>query len=129
MSIKTFSTQDDCIKYLEEVRWQGKPSCPYCNGKKSTPMKDNKRHHCNCCGTTFSVTVSTIFHDTRLPLQKWFLAIKVIIKSNKHISARQLAKHLKINRNTAWQITNKIDNAMTKTNERQLLLGIVEIQE
>lgn len=124
-----FSTHEDCINYLEQLLWHGKPICPYCQATKSTPIKIEKRHHCNCCGTTFSVTVSTVFHDTRLPLHKWFQAIKLVIKSEKNISARKLAKHLKINKNTAWQISNKIYNAMRKTNERQLLLSIVEMQE
>ena len=124
-----FSTQMDCIKYLERVRWQGKPICPYCKGKKSTPTKNENRHHCNNCGVAFSVTVKTVFHDTRLPLHKWFLAISLILNSRNAISSRQLAKYLKINRNTAWRLTNKIYDAMIKTDERQLLLGIVEMQE
>lgn len=91
-------------------------------------MKDG-RHHCNGCGVAYSVTVKTIFHHSRLPLQKWFLAIRLIIVSHGNISARELAKCVKINRNTAWKVANKVHNAMTKTDERQLLLGIVEIQE
>jgi transposase-like protein len=123
-----FSSQDDCIRYLESIRWQGNPTCPYCNVQKSTPLKDG-RHHCNGCGTAFSVTVRTIFHDTRLPLPKWFLAIKIVVNSHGRISARQLAKRIQINKNTAWLLINKIYGAMAITNERQLLLGIVAMQE
>src|SRR5690242_11672284 len=96
-----FSTDNECIHYLEHVRWQGKPTCPYCYVQKSTPMKDG-RHHCNGCGVTYSVTVRTIFHRSHLPLRKWFLAIRLIITSHGNISARQLAKIIGINRNTAW---------------------------
>jgi hypothetical protein len=123
-----FSTQKKCIEYLERVRWQGKPICPYCKVQKSSPLKDG-RHHCNGCDTAFSVTVHTIFHDTRLPLPKWFLAIRLVINSNGKISSRRLAKTVMINKNTAWQLINKVYDAMTRTNERQLLLSIVEMQE
>jgi len=68
-----FSTQADCVAYLEDVRWNGEPRCPYCNLTNSTPMSNEARHHCNNCKTSFSVTVDTIFHHTHLPLQKWFL--------------------------------------------------------
>jgi transposase-like protein len=130
-TIKThplLSTHNDCIKYLESVRWQGLPICPYCKVRKSTSMKDG-RHHCNNCGTTFSVTVHTIFHDTRLPLQKWFVAIRLIINSGGDISSRKLARQLKVNRNTACRLIGRVYDAMSKTNERQMLLGIVEMQE
>jgi len=128
MSNEVFSTQNDCIEYLERVRWQGKPTCPYCRVQKSTLMKDG-RHHCNGCGLAYSVTVKTIFHRSHIPLQKWFLAIRLIIVSHGNISARELAKSVRINRNTAWQVINKVTNAMIKTDDRQLLLGIVDIQE
>ena len=65
-----FPTKESCIGHLEKVRWGDKPECPYCHNKKSTPRKDNFRYHCNKCNTDFSVTVGTIFHRTRLPLQK-----------------------------------------------------------
>jgi transposase-like protein len=121
-------TEDDCIQFLEHIRWHGKPTCPYCHAQKSTPMKDG-RHHCNGCGVTYSVTVQTIFHRSHLSLDKWFLAIRLIIVSHGNISARKLAEGAKINRNTAWQIIDKVYTAMAKTDERQLLLSIVEMQE
>jgi transposase-like protein len=127
-SLSIFTTEDDCVRYLEQVRWQGKPTCPYCNVQKATPMKDG-RYHCNRCGVAFSVTVRTIFHATRLPLHKWFVAIRLIITSGGKISVRQLAKDANINRNTACQLLNKVYAAMASTEERQLLLSIVEMQE
>lgn len=126
---KMFPTQDHCIKYLEHARWQGKPTCPYCNSQKSTPAKDELRHHCNNCNTTYSVTVNTIFHDTRLELQKWFLAIMLILNAKKGLSARQLARDLKVNKNTGWYLGMRIRKAMSQTNERQLLMGVVEMDE
>src|SRR5688572_4505747 len=90
-----FNTDANCIQYLERVRWQGKPTCPYCHVQKSTLVKDG-RHHCNGCGVTYSVTVRTIFHRSHLPLRKWFLAIRLIITSHGNISTRQLAKSVKI---------------------------------
>ena len=65
-----FPTQADCIAHLEDVRWQGKPRCVYCQSTNVTPAPKEKRHHCNNCNTTFSVTVGTIFHHTHLPLSK-----------------------------------------------------------
>lgn len=124
-----FPTEADCIAYLERVRWNNTPSCPYCRSTNSTPEKKSHRHHCNNCNKTYSVTVRTIFHHTHLPLQKWFLAISLILNAKKGISARQFARDLDINKNTAWRISMQVRQAMTQVSERELLTGLVEMDE
>lgn len=124
---KQFPTEDACIEHLEKVRWDGIPKCPYCKSKKSTPMQSERRHHCNNCNTTYSVTVGTIFHRTHVDLQKWFLAIALVLNAKKGISARQLARDIEVHRNTAWSMGMRIRKAMTE--DRQLLEGVVEMDE
>lgn len=126
---EAFPTNDDCIKHLEQVRWKDKPTCPYCNSTKTTPLPNENRHHCNNCNTSFSVTVQTIFHHTRIPLQKWFLAVCLVLNAKKGIAARQLARDLKVNKDTAWRIGMKIREAMNQHEQRELLTGIVEADE
>ncbi|HEY4761541.1 MAG TPA: IS1595 family transposase [Thermoguttaceae bacterium] len=127
---KLFPTEADCIAHLETVRWQGKPFCPYCSVVgNSTPMPKEQRHHCNACKTTFSVTIRTIFHHTHLPLQKWFLAVSLILNAKKGISARQLARDLEVNKSTAWRMGMQIRKAMAEGAQRQLLQGVVEMDE
>lgn len=122
-----FPTQEDCIKHLEKVRWNDQPKCPYCNSFNTTVLQ--KRHHCNNCNTSFSVTVATIFHHTRLPLQKWFLALSLILNAKKGVAARQLARDLKVNKDTAWRILMKIREAMRQSEQRNLLSGVIEMDE
>jgi transposase-like protein len=126
---KKFPSQKECIEYLERVRWGDAPICPYCGSSRSTALKNEQRYHCNSCNTTYSVTVNTVFHDTRLELQKWFLAIAIILNAKKGISARQLARDLKVNKNTAWYLGMRIRKAMVDTDQRQLLMGLVEMDE
>jgi len=92
-------------------------------------MPKQKRHHCNNCNTSYSVTVGTIFHHTHLPLQKWFVAISLVLNAKKGIAARQLGRDLNINKDTAWRMAMKIRNAMTQYAQRELLTGIVEADE
>jgi transposase-like protein len=120
-----FPTDEDCICRLEDVRWKGKPTCPYCASDRVSA--NEHRHHCNNCNTSFSVTVNTIFHHTHLPLQKWFLAISLILNAKKGLSARQLARDLEVNKNTAWYMGMRIRNAMFEQGE--LMRGIVEMDE
>ena len=122
-----FPNQEDCIKHLEKARWGDKPVCPYCTSTNTA--RNENRHRCYDCKTSFSVTVGTIFHHTHMPLQKWFLAIMLILNAKKSLSALQLSRDLKINKNTAWRISMQIRKAMTQKGQRELLTGIVEMDE
>ena len=124
---KTFPTQTDCIEHLERVRWSGKPICPYCKSTSTTAAPKELRHHCNNCNTTFSVTVQTIFHKTKVDLQRWFVCISLVLNAKKGIAARQLARDLGVNKDTAWYMAMRIRRAMLEYGE--LLQGIVEIDE
>ncbi|MGD0025656.1 MAG: IS1595 family transposase [Xanthobacteraceae bacterium] len=124
-----FPTESDCIRHLEKVRWKGKPCCPYCGSDRTTAAPEEQRHHCNNCNTTFSVTVGTIFHHTHLPLQKWLLAVSIVLNAKKGLSARQLARDLDVNRNTGWRMGMQIRKAMAEREQRELLTGVVEMDE
>src|SRR5712691_2667274 len=124
-----FPTESACIAHLEAVRWKGKPICPYCQSDRATAAPEEQRHHCNNCNTTFSVTVGTIFHQTHLPLQKWLLAVSLVLNAKKGLSARQLARDLDVNKNTGWRMGMQIRKAMAEREQRELLSGVVEMDE
>lgn len=124
---KRFPTQKICLKHLELKRWNNKPFCPYCKSPSATPMPKENRYHCNSCNTSYSVTVATIFHKTKLDLQKWFLALSLILNAKKGISSRQLARDLGVNKNTAWYMQMRIRNAMV--DQGDLFEGIIEADE
>lgn len=121
-----FPSDTACISYLETVRWKGTPVCPYCDSDKTTPLCKELRHHCNVCNTSFSVTVGTIFHRTHLPLQKWFLAIILLLSNVQYISVRQLAKHVGVNRNTGWYMITRIYKALETSEQRTLLQNLFD---
>lgn len=125
---KLYPTQADCLKHLEQVRWNGTPVCPYCTSTKQTPLKKEHRYHCNTCNTSYSVTVQTIFHKTKVDLQKWFLAISLVLNAKKGYSARQLGRDIEVTKDTAWYMFMRIRKAFVEA-DRELLEGIVEADE
>ena len=64
-----------------------------------------------------------------MPLQKWFLAVMLMLNAKKGLSALQLSRDLKVNKNTAWRISMQIRKAMKQAGQRSLLTGIVEMDE
>ena len=127
--ITKYPDQESCTSYLEGLKWQGEPQCPYCKSKQSTKRHGTQRYQCNTCNRSYSVLVGTIFEDTKLALPKWFLAITLILNAKKGLSSRQLGRDLGINRNTAWYLQMRIRKAMEEGNDKGLLKGIVEIDE
>lgn len=124
---KQFPTQESCITRLELARWNGTPVCVYCGSTNTNPLPKELRHHCNGCRKSFSVTVGTIFHDTRLPLQKWFLLITLMLNAKKGLSACQAARDIEVRRPTVWSMMHRIRKSMADNGE--LLTGIVEMDE
>lgn len=103
-----FPNREDCIYFLENCRWSNTPICPYCNSDKSSKTKSKERYHCNNCNMSYSVTVNTIFHRTRLDLQKWFYAINYVLKSSIKVTSRNLAQEIDTTKDTAWLVLKKI---------------------
>ncbi len=101
-----FPTQKDCIAHLEKARWKDKPVCPYC--RSINTARNQHRHRCYDCKTSFSVMVGTIFHP-HMPLQKWFLAVMLVLNAKKGLSALQLSRDLKVNKNTAWTLCRSVN--------------------
>jgi len=102
-----FKTHKMCIEFLEKILWENEPVCPYCKTQFFSISKREERYHCNKCNSSFSVTVGTMFHRTKCDLRKWFLAIR-LLSNSPSISARDLGDILKVTKDTAWLMTNKI---------------------
>lgn len=127
--IKLFPDQASCISHLEHLRWGASRECPYCKSKQGGKRSGTQRYQCYSCNSSYSVLVGTIFESTKLPLQKWFMAIALILNAKKGLSSRQLGRDLGINRNTAWYLQMRIRKAMEEGNDGNLFSGIVEIDE
>ncbi len=125
-----FQTQEQAIAYLEDVRWRGRPTCPYCKGTKvgvhSSNDRKMSRWQCQECHRPFAVTVGTIFHGTHIPLRDWFLCIAVMLNAKKSASAYQIARDLGIRRATVWSMMHRVRIAMANDPEQaELMYGIV----
>src|SRR5450759_838062 len=117
-----FPTEKDCIKFLAETRWGAKPVCPHCGkSRKIYVIAGGKLFKCADCRNQFYVRVGTIFEDSALPLQKWFIAIYLLMAHKKGISSVQLGKDIGVTQKTAWFMLHRIRFAVrTKSFEKKL---------
>ena len=132
--MERFPDQESCIDHLERIRWQGTPICPFCGcievvRKKEDGVGRVGRWHCSACKASFKVTHGTVFHGTKIPLQKWFLAISLILNAKKGLSSYQIQRDLELNQKTAWYILTRIRAEMAKKTSPIVLQGIIEADE
>lgn len=123
-----FGTEEKCRAVLEELRWPDGIRCPRCNSVKISRIHDRAQFDCDICRYQFSVTSGTIWHDTHLPLRKWFMAIYLTVESKKGFSANQMKRVIGVSYKTAWYLCHRIRAAMTEQDPAQLN-GTVECDE
>lgn len=126
--VERFHSEQNCIDYLEHLRWPNGVACSRCGSLSISRIKERNQFECNSCRYQFSVTAGTIFHDSHLPLWKWFLAIYMMAEAKKGVSANQIKRTLGVSYKTAWYLCHRIRNAMTEHNPRPLT-GIIEVDE
>jgi transposase-like protein len=131
-------TDEQCVAYLESRRWPNGVRCVTCGSDKisritSSSKKQALRKLYQClepsCKQQFTATSGTLFHDSHLPLHKWFLAMAFMTQAKKGMSAKQLQAHLGLKSyQTAWYLCHRIRKAMAESGGAPLM-GIVEVDE
>jgi transposase-like protein len=116
---KKFATEEAALLHLIKMRWPNGVRCLACDHDKvyliETKGKTGKvarLFECADCGLHFSATTNTLFHDSHLPLTKWFAAISLMVDGKKGISASQLGRHIGMTYKTAWHVCHRIREAM-----------------
>jgi transposase-like protein len=126
--VEQFGSEDRCRAYLEALRWPEGVRCPACGFESISRIKTRNQFDCNRCRNRFSVKSGTVFHDSHLPLWKWFLAIYLISESKKGMSANQLKRTLGVSYKTAWYLCHRIRSAMVEASPN-LLDGTIDADE
>ena len=123
-----FSVEDDCAAYLEWIRWPGGFVCPKCSDTKAW-RTDRGLWHCQGCQRQTSVTVGTVFEDSRKPLRLWFHVMWLMMAQKTGLSARNLRDTYGFGSyQTAWGWLQKLRSVMIRIG-RERLAGRVEVDE
>lgn len=123
-----YSTDEHCRELLKRLRWPNGVECPRCKSTTVSNISTQKKFECVECEYQFSVLSNTIFHDTHLSLDKWFLAAYLICESRKGHSANQMKRELGVSYKTAWYLCHRIRAAMKQVGQ-SMLSGTIELDE
>lgn len=123
-----FRTEEDCCKYLFDIRWPNGFKCPRCNNSKYW-LTDKGLIHCSECEHQTSITRGTIFHRTRKPLLLWFYVIWWVVAQKTGASAYNLMDFMGFGSyETTWTWLHKLRRAMVRS-DRDKLRGDIEVDE
>ena len=124
--VRRFHNNKVCLQYLAKKRWGTEINCPHCSQKRIYHFKDGIRYKCSQCKRIFNAKTGTIFHNTKIPMPKWFLACYLLTSHKKGISSMQLAKDIKVTQKTAWRMLHKIRSMFS---DADVLRGVIEVDE
>lgn len=123
-----FKDEQACRDYLADLRWNNRIICPHCGAiNTSYRYKDGRLYKCKSCTKQFTVRVGTIFEDSSVSLQKWFLAIYLTTSLKSGISSIQLSKYISVTQKTAWFMLHRIRKVIEL--EELELSGTIEADE
>lgn len=127
-AIRYFSDPDVCLSFLVNLRWPDGVRCPNCASEKNSFLSTRRIWKCSGCKKQFSVKVGTIFEDSPIGLEKWLVALWLIVNAKNGISSYEVARSLGVTQKTAWFMLHRIRLA-TQTNSFMKMRGEVEADE
>jgi transposase-like protein len=142
---KQIPTEADAYRFLEDLRWEGKPVCPHCQSEKPpyflSPKNGTSRKtrtgsaserrvwKCAACRKQFSVLTGTIFHGSKIPVRTWVFVVFEMCASKNGVSAREIERKYDLTPKSAWYMTHRIREAMKREPMAGLLSGRVVADE
>ena len=103
----TFPDELSCLLHLEKLRWNGHIISPFDPASKVYTCSEH-RYRCRNTGKYFNVKTNSIFYNSRIELQKWFIAIWLVTSRENTISSTALSQELKITQKSAWLMLKNI---------------------
>jgi hypothetical protein len=118
-----------CLQALIKLRWPEGFHCERCGHQKGWLLQTRHVYECAGCHHHASITAGTLFHNTKLPLVKWFWCIYWVSTDKGSISALRLTKLIGVSWVTAHRMLRKLRLAMGDQNNLYKLNGIIELDD
>ena len=123
-----FKDDNDCLKYLAEVKWLNGYECKRCKNDKFGKGKNIHNKRCTKCRYDESPTVGTMFEKLKFSILKAFhIAFKISTKK-KGMSSLELSNEFELRQMTCWSFKQKLQQVM-KSSLNSPLTGIVHVDE
>lgn len=127
--LSKYGTDEKCRQSLIDMRWPFGFICPECRHTCCCEIRTRKLYQCKRCHHQTSVTSGTLFDNTKLPLNIWFLAIYLVTQSKDGISSLNLSRTIGVSANAALRMKHKLQHVMKSQDEATPLSGFIQIDD
>lgn len=112
-AVAFFSDPQRTFDYAVKLRWpDGKIACPRCEGTEHSFISTRRHWFCKGCKKQFTVKVGTIFEDSALGMDKWMIAVWLVVNAKNGISSYEVARALGITQKSAWFMMHRVRLAL-----------------
>lgn len=113
-AVRFFADADRTLETAVSLRWPQGVHCPTCGRTDVRFLATRRIWECKekHPRRQFSAKVGTIFEDSALPLDKWFVAIWCEANCKNGISSYELARSIGVTQKTGWHMLHRIRLAM-----------------
>lgn len=112
-----FSSDERCLAFLAEVKWEKGFVCRKCGNTNYCPGKSPHARRCTKCKSEESAASGTIFHNCKFPISKAFYIAYKVCKGMEEVSSYEFARRLSLRQMTCWNFKTKIQQALGTMNE------------
>jgi transposase-like protein len=111
-AVRYFADEQICVDTIAKLRWPDGPVCPKCGNKDHYYLASQLRWKCKECYKQFSVKVGTIFEDSPIALDKWLIALWMLVNCKNGISSYEVGRDLGITQKSAWFVLHRLRLAL-----------------
>ena len=129
-----FTDGDVCVDFVAQMRWPTGVECPHCGNKRVSYLSSRRIWKCmaGSCHKQFSVKTGSVFEDSPLPLDKWLMAVWMVVNCKNGVSSYEVHRSLGVTQKSAWFMLHRIRRALQQGSWEKLggeEGGPVEIDE
>lgn len=109
-----FADPDVCVDFMAAMRWPNGITCPHCEGKRVSYLSSRRIWKCMAkeCHKQFSAKTGTVFEDSPIALDKWMVAVWLVVNCKNGVSSYEIARDLKVTQKSAWFMLHRIRLAL-----------------
>jgi transposase-like protein len=109
-AIKYFADPQVAHDFVASMRWPNGVKCPRCNSARVSFTASRRVWTCEDCPKRqqFSVKVGTIMEDSPIGIDKWLVAMWLIVSAKNGISSYELHRAVGVTQKSAWFLSHRI---------------------
>lgn len=109
---RIYPDKETCYQFLADLKWKNGYACRKCKHTQFYTGHSPYSRRCSKCGYEESVTSYSIFHNTRIPINKAFYMVYLIYTTKGKTSSHKISEVLNMRQSTCWTYSSRVKTAM-----------------